>query len=107
MGMNGCQGAGQQVNNMRNTCFEFCREYPASDRCLVCQDDYAKFYEEEFIGTPFPHLGVCGDLWNRNAFSTNFSSDACKDLPGDGSCIEKALAQPFSELTVDPTDNSV
>jgi hypothetical protein len=106
--MNGCQGAGQQVNDMRNTCFEFCDPFrgdPASDQCLLCEEDYAKFYEWAFIGTPFPHLGVCGDLWNRNAFSTNFSSDACKHL-GDGtSCINQALNAPFDTVTLG-NDNS-
>jgi hypothetical protein len=49
-------------------------------------------------------LGVCGDRWDRNAFSTNFSSDACTSL-GDGSCIEQALRADFSKVTLDE-DNS-
>jgi len=104
MSMNGCQGAGSRVNQMfiggeGQGCFNECRFGPSSE-CQECKDEYASRYTKEAIGTPFPHLGVCGDLVNRNAFSTNFSSATCQSL-GDGSCIEQALMADFSKITLD------
>merc|ERR1711957_345733 len=37
--------------------------------------------------------------------STNFSSNACDAFGGSGSCIDKALQQPFDEVTLGD-DNS-
>jgi hypothetical protein len=109
MNMNGCQGAGGVVD-FQTQCWVACNGQLASEEaaCVECKDRVVSEYKAGGTIKPAPQVGVCGDLYWRNAFSTNFSSDACKDLPGEGSsCIEKALNQPFSELTLDPTDNSI
>lgn len=109
MNMNGCQGAGGVID-FQGQCWVDCNGQLASEEasCVACKDRVVAEYKQGGAVKPAPQVGVCGDLYWRNAFSTNFSSDACKDLPGEGnSCIDKALAQPFSELVLDSTDNSV
>lgn len=108
MNMNGCQGAGGVID-FQGQCWVACNGQLASEEaaCVACKDRVVTEYKQSGAIKPAPQVGVCGDLYWRNAFSTNFSSDACKDLPGEGSCIEKALAQPFSELILNEADNSV
>lgn len=101
MSMNGCRGAGSRPNNMYIECFNQCRLDIQSSECKECTEAYSRTYDDEAIGTPSPRLGVCGDLWDRNAFSTNFSDATCERLGGDGSCVEQALRADFSKVTLD------
>merc|ERR1719197_2243649 len=102
--MNGCQGAGG-VFSLVHKCWSACGGNPKSTdpSCKECTQNAVNAYKATL--NPAPKLGPCGDLYNRNAFSTNFSSDVCDAFPGTGSCIDKALQQPFSEVVV-ADDNS-
>lgn len=101
--MNGCQGAGG-VNNVVSACHWECGGGDISSTapdCTACKEAEAQKYRDAGRVNPAPMLGPCGDLYDRQAFSTNFSSGACDALPGSGSCIDKALAKTFSEVSLD------
>eukprot|EP00928_Gymnodinium_smaydae_P081690 TRINITY_DN65167_c0_g1_i1.p1 TRINITY_DN65167_c0_g1~~TRINITY_DN65167_c0_g1_i1.p1 ORF type:complete len:616 (+),score=80.27 TRINITY_DN65167_c0_g1_i1:66-1913(+) len=105
MNMNGCQGAGG-VSLLQLNCWVPCNGNLQSEdsECKSCKDQTAREYEKNL--NPEPRLGVCGDIVSRNAFSTNFDSKICQGMKGEGdSCIEKALSQPFDEITL-ADDNS-
>jgi len=108
MNMNGCQGAGGVID-FQGQCWVACAGNLASveEACVTCKDGVVHEYMTSGGVNPAPKLGVCGDVYWRNAFSTNFSSTACDGLGGSGSCIDRALAAPFSEVQVDPTDSSI
>lgn len=108
MNMNGCQGAGGVID-FQSPCWVACRGDLTSieGACAACKDGVVHEYKASGGVNPAPMLGACGDVYWRNAFSTNFSSTACDGLGGSGSCIDRALAAPFSEVQVDPTDNSM